>query len=70
MRAIDIFLHAFDGNQTAAANAIGVKQQNIWYWLNESKTKDLPLELIPDAAKAIGKKPQDLRPDFFKESSL
>ncbi|MGZ8164102.1 MAG: hypothetical protein ACXW04_01180 [Methylobacter sp.] len=63
MKAIEIFLSHYDGNQSKAARAIGTKQGNVWYWLKKS---DLPLELIPKAAELIGKKPKDLRPDIFK----
>lgn len=63
MKAIEIFLDFYDGNQSKAARALGKKQQNVWHWLNKS---DLPLELIPTAAKLIGKKPKDLRPDIFE----
>jgi len=62
MKAIEIFLDHFNGNQSQAARVLGKKQQHVWHWLNKS---DLPLELVPKAAKAIGKKPADLRPDIF-----
>lgn len=63
MRAIDKFLDHFDGNQSKAAKALLVKQQNIWWWKN--KSKDMPLEYVPRASKAIGMTPSDLRPDIF-----
>jgi len=62
MKAIEIFIKHFDGNQSEAARALGKKQQHVWHWLNKS---DIPLELVPKAAKVIGKKPADLRPDIF-----
>ena len=62
MKAIEKFLNHFDGNQTKAAEALGVKQQNIWWWSN--KAKDIPLEYIPKAAEILKCKPSELRPDF------
>jgi hypothetical protein len=64
MRAIDIYLNHFDGNQSQAAKALGKKQQNVWGWLR--KSPDMPLHLVPAAAKIIGKKPHELRPDVFE----
>lgn len=63
MKAIEIFLNYYGGNQSKAARAIGKKQGHVWHWLNKS---DLPLELVPKAAKLIGKRPKDLRPDIFE----
>lgn len=61
-RAIDVYMDFFDGNQSKAAFALGKKQGHIWHWLN--KAKDMPIELVPKAAKIIGRKKSDLRPDF------
>jgi hypothetical protein len=63
MKAIEIFLIHYGNNQSKAARAIGKKQGHVWHWLNKS---DIPLELIPTAAKLIGKQPKDLRPDIFE----
>jgi DNA-binding transcriptional regulator YdaS (Cro superfamily) len=64
MRAIEKYLSHFDGNQTKAASALGgnVKQQHVWHWAN--KAKDMPVEYVPKAARLIGLKPCDLRPDI------
>ncbi len=62
MKAIFIFLDFFGGNQTKAAKALGKKQGHVHYWMKHS---DIPLHLIPQAAKIIGKTPHDLRPDIF-----
>ncbi len=67
-KAIEIFLEHFGGNQSAAARAIGRKQQNVWYWLNNDI--DMPLEITPKAAKLIGKTPHDLRPDVFEKQTI
>ena len=61
-KSISILVDHF-GSQTKTAQAIGVKQQNVWYWLNSEI--DMPLELVPKAAKAMGKPPSFLRPDIF-----
>lgn len=61
-KSVSILVDHF-GSQTKAAKAIGKKQQNIWYWLNSNI--DMPLELVPVAAKAMGKHPSELRPDIF-----
>jgi Putative antitoxin of bacterial toxin-antitoxin system, YdaS/YdaT len=66
MRAIDIYLSHFNGNQSAAARALGVKQGHIWHWMHKSKSGDMPIERIPAAAKIIGKRPYDLKPSFFE----
>ena len=63
MRAIEIYLEHFDGNQSKAALALGKKQGHVWHWLN--KAKDMPTDLVPSAAKIIGVKKSDLRPDIF-----
>ena len=63
MKAIEIVLNHFGGNQSKVAGLLGKKQGHVWHWLN--KGADMPLELIPKAAKLIGKKPEDLRPDIF-----
>jgi hypothetical protein len=65
-KAIAIFLKHFDGNQSAAARALGRKQQNVWYWLNNENGIDMPLELVPKAAKLMGTNPSSLRPDVFE----
>ena len=64
IKAIKIVVDHFGGNQSETARALGVKQQNIWFWLN-SENNDIPIDLFPIAAKAIGKTPSDLRPDIF-----
>ena len=63
MKAIEIFVQHFGGNQSKAAAAIGKKQGHVWHWLN--KGADMPLELVPKAARLIGKSPSELRPDIF-----
>jgi len=63
IKAIEIVLSHF-GTQVKAAEVLGVKQQNISFWIN-SPTVDMPIDLFPIAAKAIGISPQDLRPDIF-----
>ena len=64
IKSIKIVVDHFNGNQTKTAEALGVKQQNVWFWLN-STNNDLPIDLFPVAAKAIGKHPPELRPDIF-----
>lgn len=64
MKAIEIFLEHFNGNQSKAAEALGKKQGHVWYWLNKDGA-DMPLELVPMAARIMGKTPHDLRPDIF-----
>ena len=64
IKSIKIVVDHFDRNQTKTAEALGVKQQNVWFWLN-STNNDLPIDLFPVAAKAIGKHPTELRPDIF-----
>jgi DNA-binding transcriptional regulator YdaS (Cro superfamily) len=63
MRAIEIFLEHYEGNQSAAARALGKKQQHVWHWLNISE--DMPAKYVPKAARLIGKTPADLLPDIF-----
>jgi len=63
-RAIDKILAHFDGNQSAAARALGTKQQNVFYWLKPGK--EIPVEYIPNIAKKMGVKKSYLRPDIFK----
>ena len=66
MRAIEIYLKHFDGNQSRAALALGKKQGHIWYWLN--KANDMPVELVPRAAKVIGIEKSALLPRVFGDS--
>ena len=63
--AIDIYLNYFKGNQSKAARALGVRQQNFWYWLNGKKVREMPVEYVPKAAKIIGKTAHDLMPSIF-----
>jgi DNA-binding transcriptional regulator YdaS (Cro superfamily) len=63
IKAVSIVLSHL-GTQAKVAEALGVKQQNISFWIN-SPTVDMPIDLFPVAAKAIGVRPQDLRPDIF-----
>ena len=60
MRAIEIYLNHFDGNQTKAAKALGKEQGHVWHWLN--KSKDMPMKYVPKAASIIGRKPSELMP--------
>ncbi len=64
IKAIKFVVDHFDGNQSETARALGVKQQNVWFWLN-NQDNDLPIDLFPIAAKVIGINPADLRPDIF-----
>ena len=67
MKAIQIVLNHFDGNQSKVARAIGKKQGHVWNWLN--KSKDMPIYLVPKAAKLIGKHPADLMPNVFGDNA-
>ena len=54
------------GSQSALARKSGVKQQNIWYWLNKSDGRvpaemALPLSLAVDSKVAAS----EFRPDIF-----
>lgn len=57
------------GGQTALANAIGVPQSYVWYWLK--KAKAVPAERCEAIERATdGKvKKADLRPDLFGEAA-
>ncbi len=66
MKAIEIFVAHFSGNQSEAARALGKKPGHVWHWIN--KGKDMPVELVPEAARIIGKNPCELRPDIFPDS--
>jgi len=65
MRAIDIYVAFFKGNQSKAARAIDKKPGHVWHWVN--KAPDMPVSLVPRAAEIIGKKASDLRPDLWGE---
>lgn len=52
MKAINIFLEHFQGNKSAAGGVLGHSQQIVSHW---AKTSDMPLGLVPKAAKLIGK---------------
>lgn len=52
------------GGQTALAKLIGVKQQNIWDWLNTGQRQVSPNYVLAiEAATGVSK--HDLRPDIF-----
>lgn len=57
-KAIDLF-----GSQAALASAIGVKQQNVWNWLNRGG--GVPAEHCPAIEKATAGavRCEELRPD-------
>lgn len=61
LRAVDILL-----SQSALARALGIKQQNVSYWLHDGKGK-VPAEYCAKIARATGGKVtrHDLRPDLF-----
>lgn len=52
------------GGQAALASAIGVKQQNVWNWLNRNEGR-VPAEYCPLIERATGGavRCEDLRPD-------
>lgn len=52
------------GGQTALAKLIGVKQQNVWDWLNTGKRQASPKYAIA-IEEATGVSKHDLRPDIF-----
>lgn len=54
------------GSQSALARKSGVKQQNIWYWLNKSGGK-VPAEMALPLSLAVESKVTiyDFRPDIF-----
>ncbi len=56
------------GSQTKLAMAIGVRQQNIWAWLNRNKR--VPAEFCKPIEEATDGevKASELRPDVFKEA--
>jgi DNA-binding transcriptional regulator YdaS (Cro superfamily) len=58
-RAIDIA-----GGQEALADALGVRQSHISYWLRKSKT-GVPAERVRDVERVTGIAPHELRPDLF-----
>lgn len=57
------------GSQSELARRSGVKQQNIWYWLNEAGGR-VPAEKVSDLCKAVDNEvtPNDFRPDIFPPS--
>lgn len=56
------------GGQTALANAIGVRQSHISYWLRKSD-HGVPAERVADIERITGIARHELRPDLFPESA-
>ena len=52
------------GSQQALANALGVKQSTLWYWLAKSK-RGIPAEYVIKVEQATGVPRHELRPDLF-----
>lgn len=52
------------GGQEALADAIGVRQSHIYYWLKKSK-KGVPAERVREIEKLTGVAAHELRPDLF-----
>lgn len=54
------------GNQSALARASGIRQQDIWYYLNRAKGR-VPAEKCAAIERAVGGKVTryELRPDIF-----
>lgn len=57
------------GGQSAVAEACGVKQQHVWYWLR--KAHRWPAEHVLTLCSLTGGEysPRDIRPDVFGEKS-
>ncbi len=55
------------GGQTQLARLLGVKQANVWHWLN--RAQHVPAEYVLPIEKATGGKVgrRDLRPDLYPE---
>jgi DNA-binding transcriptional regulator YdaS (Cro superfamily) len=51
------------GGQTALARALGVKQANVWWWLNRSGR--VPAEQVIPIEVATGVTRHELRPDLY-----
>lgn len=54
------------GSQQALANALGVKQSTLWYWLTKSK-RGVPAEYVVKIEQATGVPRHELRPDLFSQ---
>lgn len=52
------------GSQSELARKIGVRQQNIWDWINKGK-RQVPAEYAMAIEEATGVLASDLRPDVF-----
>jgi DNA-binding transcriptional regulator YdaS (Cro superfamily) len=52
------------GGQAALGRKIGVKQQQVWYWLHHGR---LPAERVASVVAAVNGivQPHELRPDIF-----
>ena len=57
------------GSQTALAEACGVKQQHVSYWLHEAKR--IPAEQVLSIERATGHQVSrhDLRPDIYPKEA-
>lgn len=55
------------GGQSALARAIGVKQGNVWYWLNGSEKQEAPAQYVIPIERAVDGQVtrHDLRPDLY-----
>jgi hypothetical protein len=62
MKAIKVLVNhpSINGNQSKAAEILGRKPQNVWFWINNDTGVDMPISLLPKAAEAIGMKPSEL----------
>jgi DNA-binding transcriptional regulator YdaS (Cro superfamily) len=58
LRAIEIA-----GGQSALGRLIGVRQCNVWGWLN--RNKKVPAGMVLKIEKATGVSKHDLRPDIY-----
>ena len=56
------------GSQSGLARKIGVKQANIWWWLNKSKV--IPSQYVLPISKATGVPAEELlAPDIFGQDA-
>ena len=55
---------AVTGSQQALAEALGVKQSTLWYWLAKSK-RGVPAEYVAKIEAKTGVPRHELRPDLF-----
>ena len=67
MKAIEKAVRAA-GGQSALARMIGVRQSNIWNWINRDR-QGVPPHHVLSVEKATGVSRFELRPDIFDSST-